>query len=252
MDIVKKLSEKNYRYTILDWDTDFFGVDSAKIVLEGPITPLEVAEINEICTNHDFITIQNLNNLSVNNFNLRVIPNVFLADTNMQLFRTTIERGDSKSSDSSTQNYYAKNERILEISRESFIYSRFFNDPNLPSDKAQNIYQHWVQCAFNRSDKYFVTTEREGRIAGFILFFIAPDLTHAVIELIAVDSNYRGMQVGSSLINELDRFLISEKIGEIRVGTQSENTIALNFYTRQGFLFKCANSVFHVWNKDMI
>jgi len=62
------------------------------------------------------------------------------------------------------------NDEILEISRNSYKHSRFFNDPYLNKEKARDVYGHWVQSCFLSENKYFITCYIDSKIVGYILF----------------------------------------------------------------------------------
>ena len=142
-------------------------------------------------------------------------------------------------------NYFPRNKQVIEITKKTFIYSRFFNDPKLPKEQASSIYCNWTENAFNKEDKYFIISEREGQIAGFILFSFQKE--NCVIELIAVDEKYQGQRVGKSLIHCMESYVIKKGAKKIKVGTQLNNSSAINFYTFMGFKYVYCRSIYHLW-----
>ena len=56
-----------------------------------------------------------------------------------------------------------------------------------------------------------------------------------VIEL-CVDSEFRGKNIGSLLMNELEKYFISKKCDQIRVEAYAPNKSAHNFYRKCGYL----------------
>ena len=144
-------------------------------------------------------------------------------------------------------NCLSRNEQIVDIARKSFNYSRFFNDLKLPQEQAENIYLHWTECAFGQENKYFVISEREGNVAGYILFSFNED--SSVIELIAVDEKYQGQRVGKSLIQTMESFVIDKGTKKIKVGTQVDNVSAAQFYNAMGFKYVSCGSMYHLWRR---
>lgn len=65
--------------------------------------------------------------------------------------------------------------------------------------------------------------ERDGVYAGFI------GLSSATIEMLFVDSSYRGQGYGSALID------FARQRGATKVDVNQQNTSALNFYIAKGF-----------------
>lgn len=240
------MGNRNYDLKSLQWDTDYFGVSSARVVLSGIIDDIGKEEILGYCRNYDFVTISNLNNIKENNYWLGCETNAFLVDINIQYQKELVVRPDFIDQKTYVKNNLSRNEQILDIAGKSFKFSRFFNDSKLPKDRAENIYQHWAACAFGREDKFFVISEREGNVAGFILFSMNGDFSD--IELIAVDEKYQGQKVGKSLIHTMESFVIDEGVKYIKIGTQVNNIQVCNFYRSMGFDFVSCGSIYHLWN----
>ena len=59
----KLMSSKNYELRLLQWDTDYFGVSSARVNLSGIVDDTGQEEIIEFCKGYDFVTISNLDNI---------------------------------------------------------------------------------------------------------------------------------------------------------------------------------------------
>lgn len=243
----KLMSSKNYECKPLQWDTDYFEVSSARVNLRGIVDEQSQEEIIKFCEGYDFVTISNLDNVKENNYWIGNKTNAFLADMNIQFMKALEDKLSYQDDKTYVVNGLSRNEQIVNIAGKSFQYSRFFNDTKLPQEKAKNIYLHWTKCAFGQDNKYFVVSEREGQVAGYILFSIDED--NSIIELIAVDEKYRGQRVGKSLIQTMEAFVIEKKIKEIKVGTQVDNISAVKFYLKMGFTYVRCRSVYHLWRR---
>lgn len=232
----------------LEWDTDYFGVSSARVNLNGEIDEKDQEEIINFCKKYKFITISNANNIKENNYWIGTKTDAFLSDMNVQFIKIIEDNKDEK--DYKNEEIYilnnlSTNSQIIEIAGSSFKYSRFFNDPNFPKKQAENIYLHWTECAFNQKNKYFIINEIEGQIIGYILFSI--DKKYIKIELIAVSEKFKGKKVGKSLIKSLESFSIKKGINVIKVGTQVDNVSAVQFYEKMGFKYSGCLSLYHLW-----
>lgn len=241
----KLMSSNNYECKPLEWDTDYFGVSSARVNLSGSVDEKGQDEIIEFCKAYDFVTIANLGNIKENNHWIGNRTNAFLADMNIQFIKILADKPDYQDKKTYVVNNLSRNEHIVDIARKSFNYSRFFNDSKLPEEQAKNIYIHWTECAFYQGNKHFVISEREGDIAGYILFSISGG--NSVIELIAVGEKYQGQQVGKSLIHTMESFVIDKEIKKIKVGTQVNNISAAQFYNAMGFKYVSCGSMYHLW-----
>ncbi len=239
------MRSKNYECKPLQWDTDYFDVSSARVNLSGIVDEMGQEEIIEFCTGYDFVTISNLDNIKENNNWLGARTNAFLTDMNIQFLKVLTEKPDNQDEKTYVVNCLSRNEQIVDIAKKSFNYSRFFNDPKLPQEQARNIYLHWTECAFGQENKYFVISEREGNLAGYILFTFNED--GSIIELIAVDEKYQGQRVGKSLIHTMESFVIDQGIKKIKVGTQVNNIVAAQFYNAMGFKYVSCGSMYHLW-----
>lgn len=179
--------QQNYDIITLDWDTEFFGVKSAKINLNSEINGKEIEDINNEIQEkkYEFITINNKNNNIENNFILQQLDNIFLADVNVQFSKKIKEDTNKhqKNDKIKIENKLNYEEQLLEIAKENFIYSRFYNDKNLRKDK--NVYVEWTRNAFGKNDKYFCIYEQENNILGYSLFSIEDN--NLVIELIVIN-----------------------------------------------------------------
>lgn len=241
------MSSKNYECKPLQWDTDYFGVSSARVNLSGIVDKKDQDEIIEFCKDYDFVTISNLDNIKENNQWIGNRTSAFLADMNIQFLRVLADRPDYQDEKTYVVNNLSRNEQIVDIAKKSFNYSRFFNDPKLPKEQANNIYLHWTECAFGQDNKYFVISEREGTVVGYILFAIHED--NSVIELIVVDKKYQGQRVGKSLIHTMESFVIDQGVQKIKVGTQVDNISAAQFYNVMGFKYVSCRSMYHLWRR---
>lgn len=236
-----------YEITGLKWDTDFFEVKSAKIVLKEEINKKDINEIINIVNkeNYKFITVNNLNNNNNNNFYLQYIKNIFLADVNIQLVKEVKEPCNKLDKHIIIKNNMEYNQEVLKIAKESFIYSRFYNDKKLQN--SENIYVKWAENAFNKEDKFYCLYKMEEKLAGYTLFSIENE--KLIIELIAVNKDIQAKGIGSELIKALDKYAYENNLKEIHVGTQINNINAQNFYIKNGFKHITNNTIYHWWNE---
>lgn len=244
-----KFSSCLFDYYDLKWDSDYFGIPCAKVVLYDDISLEDIAKIKELSNDYEFVTIVNNNNRSVNNKIIGEKTTAFLADINLQ-FEKTIEHNNGEINiKSKIANEILPDDRLLYIAGKMSIQSRFFCDPYLDHEKAIGIYRHWVNSAFNKQNKYFLTLENENDIEGFILFGYNYEQQKTVIELISINPDYTGKGVGRKLINDLLLFESKSNSNIIKVGTQINNIHAVNFYIKCDFKFITSNSIYHYWPK---
>lgn len=247
-----KLGNKSSEIFPLNWDTDYFGIKSAKVILKDIVSEAEQCEIINRCNEFDFVTITNLNNHNKNNIWIGEKTDAFLTDLNIQFIKHVNNGLNSFDQYTYTNNSFPRNEKILKIAQNAFTTSRFYNDPYLPKEQAKNIYVHWTECAFNKAEKYFIVTEKQSEIVGYLLFSINFKSCFAIIELIAVDDAFRGQNIGKTLIAGIEDFIYKKGIRSIKVGTQVDNVSAIRFYNACGFQYVSCNSIYHYWPNRQI
>lgn len=242
------LSEEKYSIKFLDWDTNFFGIKSAKIYLYDELCNDDIKKIKEIVKEkgYEFITIQNCGNIEQNNVLMANFEGAFLADVNIQ-FEKKLDRSKKIENKENVciKEKYEKDENIVNIAKKAFTDSRFLIDSKLR--RGNEVYVQWVSNSFEKQNKFFCTYREDKKTKGFILFSIEKDKKSIFLELIAVDKDSKSKGIGTSLIKQLENFAIENKIEYIRVGTQLNNLNAQNFYEKNGFKHIMNNSIYHWW-----
>lgn len=238
---------ESFELTKLDWDTEYFGVRSAKVLLNDVVSKEEKEIIKRFMLAYDFITITNTDNHSNNNFWIATETSAFQTDINIQFIKQLPHIRFKETYITEVYDAYPRNEQILETASKAFKYSRFFNDPWLPSEKGKDLYAQWVENAFNKPGRYFVIAKDHEKIVGFLLFSMDLVSLTARIELVAIDEGHRGNSVGKSLMAKMESVLNKKGIVQVKVGTQLDNLSAYSFYTSCGFKLVSYSSVYHYW-----
>ncbi|MBO0442876.1 hypothetical protein ACOXU5_08660 [Vagococcus fluvialis] len=239
----------NFSIEPLLWEKNFFNVASCKLILNDSIEDSDLIEINKKIIDFEFITIQNINNRISNNTMLKKIP-CYLIDVNVQF---VFEKKSSYVEINQEQFICIENlkqEEIKEIEniiRNSFNYSRFFDEKKLPISR-YHIYVEWFKNSISDNEKKIIINKNEfGKITSFVIF----NTSHVgTIQIELICSIEKGM--GTKLINELKRVLYEDSnLTKIIVGTQINNISAQNFYIRNGFLHNHNDSIYHLWKEDI-
>ncbi len=80
----------------------------------------------------------------------------------------------------------------------------------------------------------FLVAEENNIVLGYVLFSINLDCEGHLISL-AVDKNYRGRKVGSTLLSSALSIYIQTGINRIILEVRTHNTRAIKFYESRGF-----------------
>lgn len=163
---------ENDRYILkkLIWDTNFFEINSAELVLKKQIFNKDIKEIKRLVNQekYKFITIRNINNNENNNKIIPKLGDTFLADINIQYEKNILKKQNEKIKNIIIENNMKENLDIINISKNTFIHSRFNIDKNL--EQGKEVHTYWVKNAFNKKDKYFCYYLLDNQIKGYILF----------------------------------------------------------------------------------
>ena len=238
---------KNFEIKSLEWDTDFFGVNSAALYIYSDLSDEDRAFILKEIEKFEFVTIKDEMYLESNGHWITGELHAKLVDVNMQFERGLKEMQPYKEEQKKVmiEDCMEINEQMIKIAEDSFIYSRFYNDAHIGKEKGKKVYGNWVRNAFNVQGKVFAFIKAGEEVQGFVLFSICNKIL--TIELICVDKRARRRHSGTALINEVIKYAEFHQVSFVQVGTQIQNIQAINFYFKNGFKLKKTIATYHLW-----
>ncbi|WP_338449641.1 GNAT family N-acetyltransferase [Niallia oryzisoli] len=229
----------------LTWDTDFFGVTSAKVILHRPLTLNEWDKLKTRFNDYQFISIMNENSEPINAQLVGKDTSAFLADVNIQFEKKLVGLGEKPENNVTIHKALERNEEIIDI--EDFQFSKFTEDPDLAKRGGGEVYRQWLINAFDKPDKFFALSKNVNEdISGFLLYSYQDNA--CVIELIAVSQKEIQGGIGSSLFKTVEYIAYHNGFKEIKVGTQVRNLGAINFYHKVGCKQVGCHQIYHLWN----
>jgi dTDP-4-amino-4,6-dideoxy-D-galactose acyltransferase len=137
---------------------------------------------------------------------------------------------------------------LRKITASAYKHSHYFNDPKIPLKKAEAIYQEWISNSIQGYADNVIIAKLKEKIVGYVTFRIESldEKAFGVIDLIAVEKNYRGRGIGRMLVNEgIKKFC--RRIDSLYVSTQISNIPALRLYEGLGFKAISSEATFHIW-----
>ncbi|MFD0826428.1 GNAT family N-acetyltransferase [Neobacillus sp. M.A.Huq-85] len=237
--------ENAISFNKLKWDTDFFGVTSARAILHRAISFTEWNELKTRFSDFQFLSIVNQNSEPVNAQLIGKETSAFLADVNIQ-FVKEIEDINEMPKNITVHQSLKRNNQVIDLT--NFSVSKFIEDEELSKRGGKQVYRQWVMNSFGKPDKFFaLSLDENGEINGFLLHSYSGNT--CVIELIAVSTSVTKRGVGSRLFKAVEFTAHLKGINEIKVGTQMRNIDAINFYHRVGCKQTECHQVYHLWNK---
>lgn len=226
-----------YKWKILVFDTDLFGIKTAKI------------EFIKSCGNWYgdkqtiAVLLEDLKKNRVEYVSYRITASEFsiihaLEKNGFILIDGIIEMEvDLKDTVSNQGNINIRKasigdlEKLKTLSSKSYSYNRFYNDPEINKNKADELYAKWAENSLKgeAADMVLVYSD-SNRILGYITL---QDGGH--IPLIAVDKTERGKGIGTALIKSALTEFYKKGIRKIKIETQMQNIPALRIYLKSGF-----------------
>jgi dTDP-4-amino-4,6-dideoxy-D-galactose acyltransferase len=244
--MIESKKENAVTFYDLKWDTEYFGVMSAKAILHKSLTLNEWADLKLRFKEYQFISIENRNSEPVNAQMIGSDTIAFLADVNIQFAKKVKEYLYVKEN-ITIQNSLNRNEQVIKIA--DFKFSKFIEDQRLANRGGDRVYHQWLLNSFGDPDKFYALSKDDNDdINGFLLYSYSGD--NCVIELIAVSQISTKGGIGTSLFKVVENEAYRRGCKEIRVGTQIRNMGAINFYQKVGCRQVGCHQVYHLWNID--
>jgi dTDP-4-amino-4,6-dideoxy-D-galactose acyltransferase len=223
-----------------EWDTDFFGKKMGVFLLDN-FTEAELnKDLKEAENNkYDYIVCQ-LESPKAETIRLLESKGFYLSDVgviwliNVDEYLSMFEREEAKSVAVVTKASIESLKNLQGIIRPMFPNSRFYSDPFFSQDEADNLHMEWMKnsimgkvadVVLQIPGKGFVTCKKKENRIGEII-------------LIGVVEEFRGRNLGKSLMDASVTWFSDYFVKSIRVKTQLKNVDAMNFYRKLGFSIK--------------
>ncbi len=239
----------------LEWDTKHFGFGIARIIdifgdnssiLEKLL--LEVINMLEKKGIKQISYITNIENLPIiwllENFGFN------LAGIKVLMYAEKTQISDLYKSPSVTIRPSKINdvEILKEITKNSFKFSRFFNDSRFNRTKARGVYMKWIENEVKNTNSITFTADYHDEPVGFISYSIDNiyGTSVAFLHLIVVSEKVKNIGIGKSLISTMFE-LLPPSTKYIHANTMTNNLSAVSLYLRMGFKIYNYLGCFHKW-----
>ncbi len=234
----------NFILKPLEWDTAFFGMKCAKAVLNEALTEKELEDLLVQCKEYEFVTVENSCGAFSNDFYLGEKSEAYMTDCPV-LLKKDAEKHPKEENSSFIIRKATEEDlpELAKIAEGAFVESRFFNDPEIPDEKAGELYSSWVKNAFYSENKTVFTTDERN---GFLIYVQRDGEGH--IDLVAAGGENRKKGVGTALVKFAENYAFEQGCGVFFVGTQATNIPALNLYIKCGFKIIKTSRIYHLRN----
>ena len=236
-------------YVHLQWDSDFFGFNVARI------TRLDIGD--ECLTSI-------LQELRTNNYRLVYwyVPSEYSAIASMaekhggvlvdnkvtyaKQITNTIPTSLSHSFGVTPYLLEEPGPALINLALESGMYSRFRLDPSFPTELFEKLYACWITRAVRKEIAWEVLVVKDaGEILGVVT--LGGKEKRGAIGLMAVASKLRGMGIGTILVEASERCFADHGYTAVQIVTQRANAAACSLYESCEYRIENIDNIFHFW-----
>lgn len=236
--------KQEYDLVDLTWDTAFFGVTCAKVILKEPLTVPRWKELKARCIGYQFVCLENRNSEPKNARLIGKETSAFLVDVNIQ-FAKKLTGEEPRLSEPVEFSRSPENlDQLMELTQ--FSVSRFVEDSELLKRGGARVHSEWLRNSVGKPDKLFAVSRGDGEVNGLLLHSYSGD--SCTVELLAVSPKATRRGIGSALFRAVEYDAFCRGAKEIRVGTQVRNIPALNLYSKLGCKVVGCHQIYHMWN----
>lgn len=230
---------------ILEWDSDFLGIKVASNTIDSmhhkTFSTLK-GEMNkkgiDLCY---LVSSDPLSEIDLNSENITTHSEIILFTKTELTYKSELKHKIA---------VFHKDEFISERFYKIVIgaghKSRFKKETKFVQNEFERLYRLWIERSVKRiiADEVLVVKIKDD-VVGMVTFKISNKIL--TIGLIGVDPDYRGHNIGTSLINAIENYAIEQKITRINVSTQGDNTGAINFYDKNHYVIENNKFIYHLW-----
>lgn len=235
-----------HQYKILEWDSEVFGFNVAKIMpdslgsteLEEILNDLKKKNVSLVYWSfhvHEkrsrkaaedmggFLTGQKITYIS----HLENMPEISLdSQYQPEEYSETIPDGD-----------------LINLILQGAVYSRFYVDPRISKKQYENLHKLWIANSV-RNSTIFVF-RKNNRIIGFVS--LNEKDNRGNIDFIVVDKLFRGQGIGKCLLSHAHKWLILNGYDIVQAVTQKENIVSCKLYEKYGYHPEKTENFYHFW-----
>jgi ribosomal protein S18 acetylase RimI-like enzyme len=136
---------------------------------------------------------------------------------------------------------------LRQIARGSYRDSRFYHDGRLRRAKCDELFDLWTTQTCQRHPDHVLVARQSGAAVGYVTCTIDATSHIAGIELIGVAESARGRGVGKRLVDAALAWGVARGATEMSVVTQARNAPALRLYEGTGFVTRLLQRYYHKW-----
>lgn len=234
-----------HRYERLDWDSDFFSFEVARI--DGPldngsdvdhVVKMIVEQGSRLCY---YATPEKPDEAMLRNSRVEFVP----VDRKVT-FVKRLGTDTAISSSLSSAGISAMDSTLIDLAIQSGTHSRFNKDERISTERYETLYRLWMSKSLERqlAREVLVCRERDESIG---VITIGAKNGQAQIGIFAVDRLHRDRGIGKALLSGAEAWAVNHGYRSMRIVTQADNTAACNLYAACDYAMTSLEYFYHIW-----
>lgn len=225
---------------ILQWDSDFFGVKTASITLDGSETPEDIdRQLSDL--KGDDVRLVYL-------FTPRPLPQGhtgkwLLADRKRSYMNPSPQANGMPAGVKPFQGHPSA---LHSLAVEAGAHSRFAVDPKIPAKKTEELYTTWIDNSVLHGFADYVFTANDLDEPNAAMITMRRRGGEISIGLLATHPDHRRRGLARKLIKAAETIAAADGL-QLEVTTQADNQEACAFYASCNFNTFTDTYVYHIW-----
>lgn len=225
---------------ILQWDSDFFGVKTASITLDGSETPEDIdRQLSDL--KGDDVRLVYL-------FSPRPLPQGhtgkwLLADRKRSYMNPSPQANGMPTG---VKTFQGNPSALHSLAIEAGGHSRFAVDPNIPAKKTEELYTTWIDNSVLHGFADYVFTANDLDEPNAAMITLRRRGGEISIGLLATHPDHRRRGLARKLIKAAETIAAADGL-QLEVTTQADNQEACAFYASCNFNTFTDTYVYHIW-----
>ncbi len=241
----------NKRFNTLEylkWDSDFFGYPVGRVIFDDVgSASVEMVFLDIISNRYRLVYL--FASPSVNSLNVKITEKGGVLTDQKVVFSKSTEPHLTFKNVVKEYEFKIPSVRVVELGLLAGQFSRFRLDKNFMNKEFERLYTRWITDSVSKKIAFKTLVSLSGQETTGIITLGEKDGC-ADIGLVAVDSRFYGMGIGTDLVRYADDFAYNLNFNTIKVVTQLQNRPACSLYEKCNFKSKSITNVYHFWNRD--
>lgn len=243
------MSARDALWKPLPWDTAFFGVNVARILLSRLQQDTLDRIVNECRAAGTDVLYFLADSDDPTTVLLAEQVGFHLVDVRMTLEWTPKDLLSSSIHDDLTLRAYRVDDlaQLQDIASTAYTDTRYYYDKHFSRERCHALYVEWITRNCQDEAVHVLVAEQGNSVVGYVTCDCTLDDQIGQIGLVGIRDNARGLGIGSALVRTAQHWFREQGMRQVLVVTQGRNIGAQRLYQRCGFVTSKVQLWYHIW-----